>query len=327
MATQRGKSWRVSLRYNGDLVRKTFPTQLEAETWEAKAQDAKRNGLPLPDVAGSSRASTEYLGPFISQMYDDIWGSNKSQRIYRQYVKELQDFFGKDMKLSAITTREVDRFLNHCRDKGNSDKTLNRKISVLSKLLKKALAREDIHKLPVLQRRKEGQGRKRFLSDDEEQDIISTLWQQGEEQASKRVQFMLYTGARDGEVRNLAWSDVVGNKVTLEGKTGHRTIVLPVKAKEALEWSKKQGHNRPFPMSYTSFKEAWDKAAVILGKTEDPQWVPYVLRHTCASRLVQRGVDLRRVKDWMGHSTITTTMIYAHLAPDDLEQCAEALDA
>ena len=200
-------------------------------------------------------------------------------------------------------------------------------MSVLSKLLKCALKREVITKLPVMERRKEGKGRKRFLTDAEERSLLSVLWRAGESQASKRCQFMIYTGARDGEVRNMTWDDISGRRVTLDGKTGPRTLVLPEKAQEALKWCREQGYPKPFPMAYTTFKEAWDAAAIKLGKAEDKSWVPYVMRHTCASRLVQRGVDIRRVKEWMGHSTITTTMTYAHLAPGDLDLCADALDA
>lgn len=50
---------------------------------------------------------------------------------------------------------------------------------------------------------------------------------------------------------------------------------------------------------------------------------PHVLRHTFASHAVMRGVPLKLVSDWMGHSTITMTMRYAHLAEgvgDDMIQ-------
>ncbi len=40
--------------------------------------------------------------------------------------------------------------------------------------------------------------------------------------------------------------------------------------------------------------------------------------HTCASRLVQRGVPLKVVQEWMGHKAINMTMRYAHLAPANL---------
>ena len=44
----------------------------------------------------------------------------------------------------------------------------------------------------------------------------------------------------------------------------------------------------------------------------------HMFRHTFASHLVMSGVDLSTVQRLLGHSSITTTMIYAHLAPDHL---------
>ena len=40
--------------------------------------------------------------------------------------------------------------------------------------------------------------------------------------------------------------------------------------------------------------------------------------HTCVSRLVQRGVGLKVVQQWMGHKSIQITLRYAHLAPSNL---------
>jgi site-specific recombinase XerD len=44
----------------------------------------------------------------------------------------------------------------------------------------------------------------------------------------------------------------------------------------------------------------------------------HTLRHTYASHLVQNGVDLYTVSKLLGHTTIKTTQIYAHLAPHSL---------
>ena len=52
----------------------------------------------------------------------------------------------------------------------------------------------------------------------------------------------------------------------------------------------------------------------------------HLCRHTCASRLVQRGVPLLLVKDWLGHEDIQTTMIYAHLAPKALHSVVGLLN-
>ena len=51
----------------------------------------------------------------------------------------------------------------------------------------------------------------------------------------------------------------------------------------------------------------------------------HTCRHTCASRLVQKGVDLYRVQRWLGHSTPMLTQRYSHLRDDDLADAALAL--
>jgi integrase len=50
------------------------------------------------------------------------------------------------------------------------------------------------------------------------------------------------------------------------------------------------------------------------------------LRHTFASHLVMKGVDLPTVQRLLGHASIQTTMIYAHLAPDHLAEAVNKLD-
>ncbi|MBI5099073.1 MAG: tyrosine-type recombinase/integrase [Nitrospirae bacterium] len=50
------------------------------------------------------------------------------------------------------------------------------------------------------------------------------------------------------------------------------------------------------------------------------------LRHTFATRLVQRGVDLYKVAKLLGHKDITTTQRYAHHYPESLRDGVEILD-
>ena len=51
----------------------------------------------------------------------------------------------------------------------------------------------------------------------------------------------------------------------------------------------------------------------------------HALRHTFASQLVMKGVDLPTVQKLMGHSDIQTTMIYSHLSPDHLADVVDKL--
>ena len=51
---------------------------------------------------------------------------------------------------------------------------------------------------------------------------------------------------------------------------------------------------------------------------------PHVLRHTAATQLLKAVGDVRRVQEFLGHSDLSTTMIYTEVLAEDL---AEAVDA
>ena len=57
----------------------------------------------------------------------------------------------------------------------------------------------------------------------------------------------------------------------------------------------------------------WFEKCGEAAKIDNFTW--HCLRHTFASNLVMRGVDIGTVQELMGHKTIQMTMRYAHLAP------------
>lgn len=326
---KRGRKWQVALQVNGVRHRPSFDNYEDAQRWENAARLAVTEGKPIPKP--ESLAVSQRFGEFANSSFEYLWGDVKSTQKMRVLLSALINDVGPDTQLSTINTVYLKHLVQTWRNKGNANATVNRKLAQISRLLKHAYELEIVTRVPPIPRLKEAEGRTRFLSEDEETNLLHTFHVWGMDQYKNMTTFLLYTGCRCGEALNLKWTDVnfEKNLVTFwETKGGRaRTIPLPKKALQALE--DQQGFNPHGPFrgfTYDGYKSAWDRIRAELGYAEDPQYVPHMLRHTCASRLVQRGQDIRRVKEWMGHAAIQVTARYAHLAPDDLDQAAKVLD-
>jgi len=65
------------------------------------------------------------------------------------------------------------------------------------------------------------------------------------------------------------------------------------------------------------------KARKAMGLMDDKDFVFHACRHTRVTRLVEAGIDIRVVKEMLGHKRIETTMRYAHVKASNIEPAME----
>lgn len=148
----------------------------------------------------------------------------------------------------------------------------------------------------------------------------------------RAVRLAVSTGLRRGELLALRCGDVelakgllfVRNREGFRTKSGHdRAIPLSPMARSVYE--EVGGHDRRqdellLKAAFGSeIYPAWlsrrfKRFIRLAGLDEAIHW--HTLRHTFCSWLAQRGVDPHRIKEWAGHSSLTVTEKYMHLAPE-----------
>lgn len=266
------------------------------------------------------------LRPLLERYGDLLWEPGSHKCNVSSFIGELDEIL-LGATFSEFTDAMLDTLVAALRTRGNSNATINRKMAALSKLLRKAHRMGDVRSLPEFKRLKEKAGRIRFLEPDEETRLFAAIFEKSELYGRFCV-FLIDTGARLGEGTGLRWQDIHGERVTFwltkSGKS--RSVPLTERAAAAIAACDRTRRGPFSGIIQAKFRAAWNEAKEDVDLGADADVVPHILRHTCASRLVQGGIDIRRVQTWLGHQTLQMTMRYAHLAPGDLDICVPVLE-
>ncbi len=180
-----------------------------------------------------------------------------------------------------------------------------------------------------------------ILTDIEQKFLLKTLAQtKGQRAFRDRIIYtlLLNTGLRVNELVNLDIADInlAEKRLTITAKGGHAaTRFLNSRVRRTLEqylrWRKKQATDSP-ALFLSSRKqrlslrqvqrsfEQWLKAAGIA-----KHLTIHSLRHTFASTLYEKSNNLLAVQQALGHRSITSTMIYTQLNPEQLTDALETL--
>ena len=318
----------------GKRVRRSFDTELDAQAFEIETRRQHQYGKPLEELENNKVFT---LRQMLDKTFVKYWQNRPNEEVSGVNMRILEGFFKPHTPLSSIDTEKVDDFIMHLQAKGNSPSTINSKLSTLSKCIRFAHDRGYIKVKPKIERPKvSNNARLRFFDEQEEEAIIELLDEQGNEKQRFKnfLMWSIDTGLRPSESRNLhqrnirkddALGWVVDVKIVKDvaGTTLPRTLPLTDRAVEAFN----SLNDCAFPFerfTKAEIRKQWDWIRSALSNIEK-EFVFYLTRHTCASRLVQRGVDITIVQKWMGHKNIQTTMIYAKLIPANLLDAKLAL--
>ncbi len=184
----------------------------------------------------------------------------------------------------------------------------------------------------LIKRKKEDNGRVRWLSCEEEITLLRVMQRQYPQHIPE-LTIALHTGMRRGEqYHRVVWSSVdFGNRILtipLSKNGRRRHVPLNSEALAALQALYKQSSGEgPLFIGRDGLAlnspRHWFEKAIREAGIKNFTW--HDLRHTFASRLVMAGVDLRTVQELMGHRSIQMTCRYAHLAPAHNLEAVERL--
>lgn len=316
----RGRVWYCDFTYRGIRYRKGLGTN--------KALALEKLIAWKKDLKNQKFTPTNFQS-FVRRYLDWATTNKNIKTVARdklafRYLAEFRKF--KDLK--ELSPLVLDEFKTHLIKIGKKAGNVNRLIQAIKAGIHRAEDWELVDKrsYSIVKKIKTPKGRILFYTKKEIQELLNFVpnnW---------RIVVLLgcRAGLRRGEIVNLEWTDIDFNRniITVQPKENwhpktYECRDIPID-KELLKEIQKIKHksnyialtedNKPFSLGGASsgFRK------IIANSLKKGSL--HTLRHTFASHLVQNGVDLYTVSKLLGHSSIKTTEIYAHLSPNTYQK-------
>lgn len=328
------KRWTIPLGENYELLcksAKAYSFEIEVSTIEIGKESKMHNNKSLRQVKLTELNKAE--SALLERFERELSFRNRSHRTAESYVEYAQRFIVhfRGRSIQEIGSLEIQEYLNDMvLNRGYSYSTLNIHISAIRSFynLVFRISLQDIE----LPRPKLAKDLPKVLSMGEIQRMIESI-------ANKKHQLIisvLYsTGMRRAEILALKTVDIdlesgtirihgKGNKFRTAyiSKNLHKLLTGYLKAyKPAVYLLEGQGGQQ---YSETSIEKVIKQSARRAGITK--RVTPHMLRHSFATHLISKGAALPYVQKLLGHTSIQTTMIYTHVADNDLKNLPNPLD-
>ena len=334
---QKDNGWQIIISYKDGTrwkqkSKQGFPTKREAKEHEAELiKSIKKQPRPInKDMAGITLS--QFCEAYLKLKKTIALGTKRN---YINAVNSLQSLANKPMHM--ITYLDVQTAVSGWNMKPQTQK------QYLSKLL--ILFRAAVHPYGIIQTNfipdieiPKGRSQTERLTITEEQ--FKKLMATTSDDIKLAIAICYYTGVRRGELLGLTWQDVDRQTVTIskqldtqhfiytapKTKNSFRTIPIPVALVNMLNEYRRTKpldiQRRLFPKPYGTYYGM--KRAI---KTVDSRLSPHCLRHTYATHLLARGMDIRTVAALLGDNVKTVINTYIHYnddmraaAADDIEK-------
>lgn len=265
---------------------------------------------------------------------DYLTNLGRSELTVKAYLADMaifRDFCPK--KPGRISRQDLDAYMGHLRAKGQSPKTIRRRVASVSSFFRYLgysgrLAKNPAHGLALP---KMAQKLPEVLTEAEVASMLSAGGPGPQEALDRLVGELLYsTGGRLAELAGARLSDLDLEAGTLRvvGKGNREAVLLLTnRCKELLRVyvASRTGDDdilllgaggRPLGRMgiYRAVKRLAHKSGI--GK----RVCPHKFRHSIATAMLSRGCDLRSVQEFLRHKSVATTEIYTHVSAERLKE-------
>ena len=238
-----------------------------------------------------------------------------------------------DLPVNKITRPLVNKMMDYHKEKlKNSNAVINQKMGYLRVVLSEMEEDGYIEMIKMPKPRPTKNSKVHYLTKDMEKELLWYLTNIEQRKARDIVVCLIDLGCRVNELLGLEkrFVDYENNQINFNERKNDKAVAVPMtdRVQEVLEpyYKSCNDTDKLFNVDYSWLNAIWQRARKDLGYADKKFYTIHLCRHTCASRLVQRGVPILLVKDWLGHEDIENTMIYAHLAPKALHSVVEVLN-
>ena len=243
-----------------------------------------------------------------------------------------------DLPVNKITRPMVNKMMDILKQEHkNSNAVVNQKMGYLRVVLQEMEEDGFIEMIKFPKPRPTKNSKVHYLTEDMEKDLLDYLYSQENPNtwlAAEIIKCLIDLGCRVNELMNLEnrFVDFENNQINFNDRKNDQAVAVPMTdrvqkiMKKCFSYSARPTEKVFCGVNYAWLNNIWQKARKELGYAKEKYYTIHLCRHTCASRLVQRGVPILLVKDWLGHEDIENTMIYAHLAPKALHSVVEVLN-